>query len=294
MCRSQMMMNCLKTKSRIPKVLATKKTLILREVEEGTGAKIAAERYRETAQSGIRLWFADLGRPRSPIVTLRPTGLHRFEARLTFGHFSAATIAQMQQAGDEELQLARALVKSIAKSADVRIGTDHSLDSWCVDGASFTIVAEKRGIDRRFGDDALTATCRELVIPILAAMAELYGYDRVKEVDLDDQEPVMEGSVRLSLVTLRERNPRSRLLCQRMHGSRCVVCKLDPRSYYGNAGSIMEVHHLQPLSLSGEARSYDPATDLVPLCPNCHRAVHTRRPVPWTPKEIRDGLVSNA
>ena len=275
-------------------MLATKETLILREVEEGTGAKIAAEPYQKTIQSGIRLWFGDLGRARSPIVTLRPRGLHRFEARLTFGNFAATTIRQMQQAGDEEVQLARALVKSVSKSADLRIGTDQSLDSWSIDGENFTIVAEKKGIDQRFADDALAATCRELVIPILAAMAELYGYDRVEEVDAEDQAPLMEGSVRLSRVKLRERNPRNRLLCLRIHGAECMICRLDPRSFYGNAGSIIEVHHLQPLSLSGEVRTYDPASDLVPLCPNCHRAVHTRRPVPWTPEEIRDGLLTNA
>ena len=275
-------------------MLAEKQDLILREVEEGTGAQITAEPYEKTPQSGIRLWFADLRRARSPIVTLRPRGLHRFEARLTFGNFAAPTIGQMQQAGEEEVQLARALVKSVSRSADVRIGADQSLDNWRIDGASFTIVAEKRGIDRRFGDDALAATCRELVIPILAAMAELYGYDPVEELDPEGLEPLLEGSVRHSLVKLRERNPRNRLLCLRVHGAECIICKLDPRSVYGNAGSIIEAHHLQPLSLSGEARAYDPATDLVPLCPNCHRAVHTRRPVPWSPEELRDGLLTNA
>ena len=99
----------------------------------------------------------------------------------------------MQQAGEEEVQLARALVKSVSRSADVRIGADQSLDNWRIDGGSFTIVAEKRGIDRRFGDDALAATCRELVIPILAAMAELYGYDPVEELDPEGLEPLLGG-----------------------------------------------------------------------------------------------------
>ena len=43
-------------------MLAEKQDLILREVEEGTGAQIAAEPYEKTPQSGIRLWFADLRR----------------------------------------------------------------------------------------------------------------------------------------------------------------------------------------------------------------------------------------
>ena len=275
-------------------MLAEKQSLVLREVEEGTGAEIEGEPYEKTPQSGLRLWFADLGRARSPIVTLRPRGLHRFEARLTFGNFAADTIGQLQRAGEEEVQLARALVKSVSKSADIWIGADQTLDDWRIDGANFTIVAEKRGIDQRFGDDALVATCRELVIPILAAMAELYGYDPVEELEPTGQETLLEGAVRLSLIRRRERNPRNRLLCLRLHGAQCVICDLDPRSRYGNAGTIIEVHHLQPLSLAGEASAYDPESDLVPLCPNCHRAVHTRRPVPWTPEEIRRGLLTSA
>lgn len=274
-------------------MLAEKQSLVLREVEEGTGAAIDGELYRKSTQSGLRLWFADLGRPRSPIVTLLPKGLHRFEAQLTFGNFAADTIKQLQQAGEEEVQLARALVKSISKSAEIRIGSDQSLDDWRIDSAGFTIVAEKGSIDQRFKDDALAATCKELVIPILAAMAELYGYDPVEELGPAGKEPHLEGAVRLSLVTRRERNPRNRLLCLRLHGAQCFICELDPRSRYGNAGSTIEVHHLQPLSQSGEERAYDPASDLVPLCPNCHRAVHTRRPVPWTPDEIRKGLLTS-
>lgn len=275
-------------------MLAEKQSFILREVEEGTGAKFDAEPYEKTVQSGIRLWFTDLGRARSPIVTLRPRGLHRFQARLAFGNFAADTIKQLQRAGDEEVQLARALIKSVSKSADVRIGGNQSLEDWRIDDANFTIVAEKKGIDRRFGDDALAVTCRELVIPILAAIAEMYGYDPVEELDPAGQAPLFEGAVRLSLVRRRERNPRNRLLCLRVRGTECIICELDPRSRYGNAGSIIEVHHLQPLSQSGEAREYDPTEDLVPLCPNCHRAVHTRRPIPWTVEEIREGLLKGA
>ena len=72
----------------------------------------------------------------------------------------------------------------------------------------------------------------------------------------------------------RERNPRNRLLCLQIHGEVCAVCDLDPRTAYGDAGSIIEVHHLQQLASSDKARHYDPAVDLVPLCPNCHKAVH--------------------
>jgi len=269
-------------------MLTAKQALILREVEEGTGAEISLEEDRNGVQSGLRLWFADLQRSNGPIVTLRPTGLSRFEARLAFGNFAAATIGQMKRAEAEEVQLARALIASVARSADVSISGDQTLADWTITDGSFTITAEKRGIGGRFDDEMLTGTCRELVIPLLAAMAELYGYDPVTEPEMPGGE--VEGAVALTVVKRRERNPRNRLLCLRIHGTLCKVCGTDPDARYGEAGAIIEVHHLQPLSLVGEPRAYDPATDLMPLCPNCHRAVHTRRPVPWTPDELRERL----
>ena len=66
----------------------------------------------------------------------------------------------------------------------------------------------------------------------------------------------------------------------------CAVCRTDPRDVYGDAGGIIEVHHLEPLALLSSPRPYDPVSDLVPLCPCCHRAVHTKRPVPHTPDEL--------
>lgn len=266
-------------------MLAAKKALILREVAEGTGAGISLEEDRNGVQTGIRLWFADIPRSNSPIVTLRPTGLSRFEARLSFGNFASATIAQMKMAEPEAIQLARALVGMVSANADVTVCGSRNMNDWIITDGSFSIVAEKRGIKARFEDDALIETCRELVIPFLAAMAELYGYDPVSEPETADGE--LEGAVTRAVVKRRERNPRNRLLCLRIHGLRCKVCGIDPCESYGEAGTILEVHHLQPLSLIGEPRIYDPAKDLIPLCPNCHRAAHTRRPVPWTPEELQ-------
>jgi 5-methylcytosine-specific restriction protein A len=166
----------------------------------------------------------------------------------------------------------------------------QTLEAWELNGAGFSIVAEKRGISGRFDEETLVGTCRDMVIPMLAAMAELYGYDPVEEPEELQAEALLEGAVRVSLVKRRERNPRNRLLCLRIHGTSCKVCGLNPEAVYGDAGSIIEVHHIQPLSSGEGARPYDPATDLIPLCPNCHRAAHTRRPLPLSPGELRKQL----
>ncbi|NML96138.1 HNH endonuclease [Novosphingobium olei] len=273
-------------------MLISAQELVRRETEEGTGAGIELEVDRSGAQTGLKLWFADLGRSRSPIVHLRPTGLKRYEARLGFGNFAAETIAQIMAAEAEEKQLARALVRTIAGVADVHCG-NQTLENWEVSGADFMIRAEKKGVADRFGDDALAETCRDLVTPLLAAMAELYGYDVIEPPAGAGNEPVLEGAIELAVIRRRERNPRNRLLCLRIHGSRCAVCACDPVSVYGPDVSILEVHHIQPLSLGDSPRPYDPATDLIPLCPNCHRAIHSRRPLPWSPQELA-GMIASA
>ncbi|MDU8927680.1 HNH endonuclease [Alisedimentitalea sp. MJ-SS2] len=276
-------------------MLEHKKRLILEEVAAGTGASIRMEEDAHGIQSGLVLSFLDLRRSHSPAVTLRPKGLNGFVAQLTFGNFAADTIKQMQNASDEEIQLARALIASVRKddSISVVVGGQQSLTSWELTNGQFTITAQKRGLQNRYDEDVIVETCRDLVTPMLAAMAELYGYDAADSTAMQEEEAAKEGAVSVLEVRRRERNPRNRLLCLRIHGAYCKICKCDPKAVYGEAGEIIEVHHLQPLSLSDEPRVYDPTTDLIPLCPNCHSAVHTRRPVPWTPEQVAEMMKQN-
>lgn len=274
-------------------MLAEKQSLIQAEIVEGTGAEIGIKVLSTGVQTGLKIWFADLGSPRSPIIDLRPYGLKRHRAVLTFGDYAGDTVSQMQKADDEERQLAIALVRSIGKYADVTVNGEQTIDDWAIHSTAFKIIAERKDIGDRFGDEALIVTCSEVVTPLLAAMAELYGYDPIDDSESESDGTAMEGALKVVQIRRRERNPRNRLLCLRVHGEVCKACDLEPRNRYGGAGAIIEVHHLQPLSQARQPRSYDPELDLVPLCPNCHRAVHTRRPIPWTIEELRQRLSSN-
>jgi 5-methylcytosine-specific restriction protein A len=204
---------------------------------------------------------------------------------LSFGNFSGEVIEQIRNASPEDIQLARVLVASIRP--DIEIGVSgQSLACWTVTNGSFQMTAKVRDIELPLDDAAVVATCHEVIVPMMAAMAELIGYDLVDEPP-EQEGPALEGAVLQSLVLKRERNPRNRLLAIRLHGEKCFACGLEPLQLYGEAGSIIEVHHLEPVSLLAEPRPYDPLTDLVPLCPNCHRAVHTRRPLPFSIHEIQ-------
>lgn len=266
-------------------MLDSKKDLILSALQSGTGAAISASIERDGLRAGVRMWFSELGDRHGPISELRPYGLGGYQAVLKFGIFSGAIIQQIRRAPFEDIQLARALVESIRKDANVQISGPSSTE-WTIQDGSFQMTATLRGTSQCRDEDALVATCNDVLVPMMAAMAELIGYDVIAD-DAEAEPLVLEGGISRSVVQRRERNPRNRLLCIRIHGEKCVVCGMVPLLSYGAAGSIIEVHHLVPVALASEPRPYDPRTDLVPLCPNCHRAVHTRRPVPFSPAELQ-------
>lgn len=54
------------------------------------------------------------------------------------------------------------------------------------------------------------------------------------------------------------------------------------------AGKI-HVHHVKPLADVDDEYEVDPETDLVPVCPNCHMILHSKKEV-YTIEEVRDFL----
>lgn len=99
-----------------------------------------------------------------------------------------------------------------------------------------------------------------------------------------------EGEVATIIARSAERNPAARKACLEFHGYGCTVCGLSMQERYGPAGEgVIHVHHLNEMALSTGRREVDPQKDLVPVCPNCHAVIHTRRPA-YSPREVRDML----
>jgi 5-methylcytosine-specific restriction protein A len=264
------------------------KVNLLREtLEQGTGAEVVVEPHSSGTRAGLRSYFSGLTPNQGPSFSLAPTGLKRHRLNLQFGRFSLCCIEQMQAASIESLAVARALIQQIASKHQTTLTPTQSLTDWVITGSEFQIEVLILGIEDPAGDNAIVRSATEVMVPLMASMAELIGYDEteVEEEDFDE-----EGRVTHSTVKRRERSPRNRLLALSIHGHRCGVCGFEPTTRYGEAGAIIEVHHLEAVSNLAEPRPYDPRTDLIPLCPNCHRAVHTRRPVPYSIDELRGML----
>jgi len=52
-----------------------------------------------------------------------------------------------------------------------------------VDSGAFKITATARGLPED-QDDAVAVVCRDVMVPLMAAMAELIGYDVIEEEDI--------------------------------------------------------------------------------------------------------------
>lgn len=256
-------------------------------IDFNVGAKVGVEPDSNGFRNGLTLWFGDLGRRRGPLIYLGPSGLKRHEVILRFADYSKSVVEEISRAAEEKLVTARTLLQTIIGeevSATFPDGMDS--ENWLIDSAKFEMRFERRNIDQPLSEDELEKTSNEIVLPLMGALAELIGYEEHNETS-EKEGSLYEGGVRVSVIRVRERNPRNRLLCIRIHGNHCQICGLVPKKRYGVAGSILEVHHLQPLSTNSTSRAYSPKDDLIPVCPNCHRAVHSRRPLPYTPDEVR-------
>lgn len=268
-------------------MIRQKSDLLRDEAWRGVGAAIVVMPDSRGLRSGLRIHFEGFAPEEGPRFRIVPSGLTRHIVTVEFGKFARPCIEQMRRASPERVVVARALIRQLAARYEISIAPNQSVDSWSVTGGDFRITVTVRDLAQPQSADALSGTARDVIVPLMAAMAELIGYD-----DLSDTGGQFDEEGQLSEVTVkrRERSPRNRLLCLSIHGNHCAVCGFKPPERYGPAGDIIEVHHIEPVGQLAAPRAYDPSTDLIPLCPNCHRAVHTRRPDPLLPDELRSLL----
>ena len=98
-----------------------------------------------------------------------------------------------------------------------------------------------------------------------------------KNLESKMQADFVEGGQETIFTTKYERNPQARAACLAYHGYTCKICGMSFEKTYGpEFKGIIEVHHIVPLNQIGEAYVVDPINDLIPVCPNCHTALHSK------------------
>lgn len=99
-----------------------------------------------------------------------------------------------------------------------------------------------------------------------------------------------EGKARTITTKTYDRSALARQTCIEHYGYTCTVCRFNFKSMYGDLGATyIEVHHLRQVADVGEEYLIDPVKDLRPVCANCHRMLHRRRP----PLSIEELLTHN-
>ena len=116
----------------------------------------------------------------------------------------------------------------------------------------------------------------------------LVSSDKGKDVVSNTSETFREGKSKDIIQTEYERNPHARIACLKHHGYSCQICDFNFETCFGELGKgFIHVHHINPIAEIGEEYEIDPKKDLVPVCPNCHAMINSRRP-PFTIEEIKD------
>lgn len=102
-----------------------------------------------------------------------------------------------------------------------------------------------------------------------------------------------EGKEVLHYVKTYERSPKNRAEAIRIHGLSCMACGFNFKQVYGEIGDgFIEVHHVKPLHTIDEEVAVNPETDLVCLCANCHRMIHSRRGSILSIEELKSIIIN--
>ncbi len=217
---------------------------------------------------------------------MRLSGIRRHVVELEFGKNARPTLRQIDDKGPNEYNLANLLIASTEKYCEIESSFDLNC-KWKILDPNFKLKFIRKSITDPLTSDAFNFTCRKIVVPLLAALAELIGYEEDQAVVPPYIEGELEGVILKETILRRERSRKNRYLSLEHHGEICKVCGFEPSNFFDGIPSVIEVHHLTPLANIQEPTLYNPITDLVPLCPTCHRAIHKKKPVPYTIEELR-------
>jgi len=106
-------------------------------------------------------------------------------------------------------------------------------------------------------------------------------FDRLptETFQFDEPELFREGKVIQVFTNRYERNLKARLECIKHYGNRCNVCDFDFGEIYGDfAKGFIHIHHKLGLAEINKEYNINPITDLIPVCANCHSAIHLTKP----------------
>lgn len=258
--------------------------IFISKASEIIGVPLEVWEYEKHGRGGIRFRFPSWPEATSPIFSIRRSGMFGAVVSLEFGRLAGNCILKINRQSNQEK---KAFARTILTELNSKYKKDDGLDCKFLESLEFSGDTLLSFVFRdREAKEPMVKAMGEVLKPLVASIACLME-DASED---DDIEGDVEGASVTITLTKKERSPRNRMLAIMIHGEICGVCNIEPRKEFGDGlGNIIEVHHIEPLAESGEGKVYNPQTDLVPLCPNCHRMIHSRNPA-YTPYELKELL----
>ena len=113
---------------------------------------------------------------------------------------------------------------------------------------------------------------------ILNYIDNYYIDDNLVVTEEHEEEYIENGKGKKIYSTTYERNSKARKACLRKYGYKCQICGFDSQLVYGEEfKNKIHVHHIVPIHEIKSEYQIDPEKDLIPVCPNCHMILHSKK-----------------
>lgn len=223
------------------------------------------------------------GHPNETFLVRLRLGWRSAEASFVAGNFAAPLIASMGKCGEEARQTFTAFVNGVEARKVKLLMRVNGIEvaagqpaTWPLNWSFLELSLKLTPLVVEPSNDAqLERLILDLVVPLFGMTATLIG---VEERALSTTGEIEGGAVQ-SLTTRYERKKVNREACIQLKGSRCSVCDFDFAENYGHLGiNYIEIHHIKSVASLGADYRINVATELEPLCSNCHAMTHREEP----------------
>jgi 5-methylcytosine-specific restriction protein A len=236
-----------------------------------------------------------------PFVEFHPGDIHPnegFVIRVTFGWrsvdaqfvpgpWAASLLTEMGGADPEKLATFSGIAKALTTAGGKIALSVNDVARDPLDQALWPKRWDRMKLSVQYGplvvDPNDSAAVEQVVVQwgggLLGLVAALLPLEEVQTGPEPESQSLPEGAKIRVEVNRYERSRLNRALSVAIHGYRCAACEFDFSEAYGELGQdFIHIHHVVPVSKMGADYVPNPATDLVPLCPNCHAMVHRNDP----------------
>ncbi|QRY67964.1 hypothetical protein JVX98_27075 [Ensifer sp. PDNC004] len=189
-----------------------------------------------------------------------------------------------------------ALGKDLAEIDEILVRHPQLADAISAHGAAVAKCVNTKAI-RDLADDVITRQATIFGMTNAGSAIELERLQNLPPSELEDNIVGIEGRLLTRSHTYKERSGNAPILAKRdfksKHGGRlfCEACGFDPVATYGATSErCIEAHHKTPIA-ELQPDSITRSSDLLMVCANCHRFVHSQIPC-LTLEQVRQYLAT--